>query len=323
MNRKECVIFDIDGTLANLEHRRHLVTQHPKDWPEFFRRIVDDVPMPQTVFLNRLLDKHSNMPIFLASGRSENERADTEAWLARAGVRHSGLFMRPAGDYRKDTIIKEEILAQIRAQGYEPWLIFDDRECVTEMWRKNGLFVLQCDPNPSEVLHDSFIFNDKFKYPLTILVGPSGAGKSTLVDLMVDTGEWTYDSILSSDALRIQMTGNIADQSQNQRVFENMHELALVRLRLGLPVILDATHLRNADRIKAAKIVPDSVPVLYVVIDRPLAEKEATAGWRANEFIKGQPLIQRHSQVFKSNIKDIMHGDNLPNVTVKDMRVGK
>jgi predicted kinase len=317
IERKPCIIFDIDGTLADLTHRRHLVTGNKKNWPEFFARVGDDLPMEQTIWLNSLITLYSGLPVFLASGRSEKERVDTETWLTKYEVCYNHLYMRPANDFRKDTIIKEEILAQIRSEGYEPWLIFDDRECVTEMWRKNGLFVLQCDPNPAEVLSDSFEFHKSIEFPLTIMVGPSGAGKSTLIDARIESSDWQHDMVISSDSIRQQINGNITDQTKNEKVFALMKELAIHRLRSGLPVILDATHIRNADRIAAAKIVPESVPVQYVVINRPIAEKTKTGGWRTGVTVKGRPLIEAHDQTFKANLKDIRRGDNLPNVTVR------
>lgn len=315
----KAIVFDIDGTLADLTHRRHLVTKHPKDWPEFFKQIPGDSVINQTRFLNNLIKKHGILPILLASGRSEKERADTEEWLKKHHINYDKLYMRPAGDYRKDTIIKREILDHMRSDGYEPWLIFDDRECVTEMWRKEGLFVLQCDPNPHEVLHDSYMFHENVKFPLTLMVGPAGAGKSTWIESHV----FAPDMILSSDSIRYQLCGTIKDQSRNEDVFEAMHTLAKERLKRGLPVILDATHLRNADRIKAAKLLPESLPVRYVVVNRSLAEKKRDGGWRNEVMIKDKTLIEKHDQTFKSNLKAILSGDGLPNVTVVDIRTDK
>jgi hypothetical protein len=315
---KPCIIFDIDGTLANCEHRRHFVSGSKKDWKSFLAGCTKDPAIPQVLWLNELIQttkRDHSMPIFLCSGRSEDERKDTEWWLDQKKVNFDQMFMRAAGDYRQDSIVKRELLDQIRAFGYEPWLIFDDRQCVTDMWRKEGLFVLQCDPNPSATLHEGYEFHPSVKYPLDILIGPSGSGKSTYA-----RDNYYGDIVISSDRLRENFCGDFKDQSQNERVFEAMHTLAKEKLRLGIPVVLDATHIKRADRIKAAKIVPDSVPVRYIVIDRPLGDKILDSGWRAAVSVKGRPLVSYHDQVFKSNIKDIMKGDDLKNVTVVDLR---
>jgi predicted kinase len=284
--------------------------------------IPDDPVIPQTKWLNNLLDSEvfTEYPIVLCTGRSEDEREMTEAWLKKHEIYYTRMFMRKAGDYRADYVIKRELLQEIRDMGLEPFVIVDDRQCVVDMWRKEGLFVLQCDPKPSRTEHHDYKFHDSIKYPLQIMVGPSGAGKSTQIAVCVKEGLISPGSVISSDSIRHELCGDFRDQSKNLKVFEAMHEIAEVRLRKGLPVILDATHLRNADRIKAAKLVPDTIPVRYVVIDRPLADKRASAGWRAGVSVKGKPLIEHHDQVFKSNIKAILAGDDLPNVTVEDLR---
>jgi hypothetical protein len=318
MTLEKCIIFDIDGTLANCSHRVHHVNGAKKDWKAFMAGIPDDTPIEQTRVLNHLLMMESPYPIFLCSGRSEDEQAMTEAWLTKYDIHYEKMFMRKSGDYRADHIIKRELLEEIRTEGYEPWLIFDDRQCVVNMWRKEGLFVLQCDPKQSHTDHVGFQFHESIKWPLTILVGPSGAGKSTWV---VNNGE--LQSVVSSDVIRQQLCGDFQDQSKNEQVFAAMHEVALTRLRAGLPVVLDATHLKNADRIKAVKLVPDRVPVRYVVINRSLEDKKRFGGWRNAVNVKGKPLINYHDQVFRSNLKDILAGDGLPNVTVEDTREAK
>ena len=319
MSLKRCVVMDIDGTLANCGHRVHHVNGSKKDWKAFMAALSEDPVIPQTQHLNALLNEQAvtgGMPIFLCSGRSEDERFTTEEWLTKHVIGYDKMYMRKGGDYRADYIIKRELLDEIRADGYEPFIIIDDRQCVVDMWRKEGLFVLQCDPKPSHTDHHGFKFHESIKWPLTIMVGPSGAGKST----WIDTNNLGDMSVVSSDSIRADLCGDFRDQSKNLRVFEAFHEIAVANLKNGIPVILDATHLRNADRIKSAKLVPEDVPVRYVVIDRPLKAKIATAGWRAEVSVKGKTLIEFHDQVFKSNIKAILAGDDLPNVTVQDLR---
>jgi hypothetical protein len=56
------------------------------------------------------------------------------------------LWMRPAGDYRDDSIIKSELLDQILAAGYKPELVFDDRDRVVSMWREREIPCFQVAP---------------------------------------------------------------------------------------------------------------------------------------------------------------------------------
>ena len=38
------IIFDVDGTLMNISHRRHHLEGSPKNWDAFRRDAVDDTP---------------------------------------------------------------------------------------------------------------------------------------------------------------------------------------------------------------------------------------------------------------------------------------
>lgn len=317
MTLKQCIVFDIDGTLADCSHRVHFVNGSRKDWVSFMKGIPDDKPVAQLTMLNAIL-KDVNYPIFLCSGRSEDERDVTEAWLKKHRIIFDKMYMRKSKDYRADYVIKRELLDEIRADGYEPFIIFDDRQCVVDMWRKEGLFVLQCDPKANFTDHVGFQFHESIKWPLTILVGPSGAGKSRwAMGCCLDSA----GAYISSDEIRQDLCGDFKDQSKNNQVFEAMHTLAQERLRRGLPVVIDATNLKNKDRLAFAKLVPERVPIRYIVLNRSVEEKKKSGGWRNAVSVKGMPLIERHEQVFNSNLKDILKGDGLPNVTVFDMRV--
>ena len=41
---KDLVIFDLDGTLANADHRQYLIDRTPKDWDAYFALSVADAP---------------------------------------------------------------------------------------------------------------------------------------------------------------------------------------------------------------------------------------------------------------------------------------
>ena len=142
------IIFDIDGTLANIEHRRHWITSRPKNWPAFNAAMSADTPNHDSVWL--LKSFHANGAVILiASGRSNDDRSVTIKWLndvAKVAGQYSRLYMRPSRDYRADNIIKSEILDKMYADGYNPTLAVDDRQQVVDMWRQRGLRCLQVAP---------------------------------------------------------------------------------------------------------------------------------------------------------------------------------
>lgn len=150
------VVFDIDGTLANIEHRLHHVRQKPKRWDLFDAGIPQDKiiePMREVLWS---LAESENFIVF-ASGRNERSREDTITWLdSVAGVWEiagtaNTLYMRAAGDYRNDAIVKKEILDQIiKDYGKKPDIVFDDRPRVVRMWRENGIFVADVNQSGEE-----------------------------------------------------------------------------------------------------------------------------------------------------------------------------
>lgn len=139
------IVFDIDGTLANIEHRRSFVATKPKNWKAFNAGIVNDTPHQDLVDLTRMF--HSQLhAVILCSGRGEEQREVTEVQMNRFGVFYRKLFMRPADDHRQDSIVKVELLQQIRKEFGNPFLWFDDRNQVVNAIRAEGVRVLQvCD----------------------------------------------------------------------------------------------------------------------------------------------------------------------------------
>lgn len=145
---------------------------------------------------------------------------------------------------------------------------------------------------------------------LVLMVGPSGAGKTTLASRM-----YPHDSIVSSDAIRIEKYGTdvVPDQSE---VFREVVKRALRRLADGETVVIDATNLRQRDRLAIVDRVPSDIRVVYLVIDRPLKDKIATGGWR----LEREGLIEGHAELFEQELPKILAGDNRPNVEVVDHR---
>jgi len=137
------LIFDMDGTLADVAHRRHHVEARPKNWAAFNAAMHKDEPNTPIIEVARIF-ADAGWHILICTGREERYRAVTEEWLARHAVPYERLYMRPTGDYRPDHVVKMEILGEIRAQGFDPHISVDDRSSVVAMWREAGLTCLQC-----------------------------------------------------------------------------------------------------------------------------------------------------------------------------------
>lgn len=171
------VICDLDGTLCNVEHRRHFV-RPPKDnamnegsfdpntmtlsvkpfkknWPAFFAGIPNDTVNVACEALLRAM-AWSGHEIVYCSGRGDNERKATVEWLQTHDLdsfnaeqtrlsSKAPLYMRNRHDPRRDDIVKEIILDFEILPRYTPIFMVDDRDQVVAMWRRRGFTCLQID----------------------------------------------------------------------------------------------------------------------------------------------------------------------------------
>lgn len=299
------VIFDLDGTIANIDHRTHFVRGGRNDWDAFFAACVDDSGVDHVI---KTFHAHvqAGHKVRIWSARSDVVRTQTENWLSDMGVDPWYLqHMRAAGDSTPDVELKRYWLNQ----EYErPDLVYDDRQRVVDMWRAEGIPCFQVVANWEDASSHRIIDPVSDSPLLTLMVGPSGAGKSTWVRGVPQA------QVLSSDGLRAEYTGGIVDQSRNDDVFLALHRIAAARLTIGLPTVIDATNLRRRDRLACVSLVPAGAKVRYVVVDRPLADKLASRDWRPEE------LVRKHHERMQSALKGILAGDGLPNVTILDLR---
>ena len=140
---EEIVIFDIDGTLADISERVHHVRRRPKNWKAFNAGMTQDKAIHSMVKLcNMLYD--AGIRIVLCTGRNERNRPETVEWLKKQGVNYHELLLRKDGDFRSDAVIKREVL-----QGMDKskiLFVVEDRSRVVEMWRAEGLVCLQPAP---------------------------------------------------------------------------------------------------------------------------------------------------------------------------------
>jgi hypothetical protein len=147
----EFYVFDLDGTLALIHHRQHMVRDGNRDWDGFYAACVDDDPHAPVirVFQDLLA---SGAAIEIWSGRSAVVEDETVAWLTRelgvvsAEDIRAMLRMRPDKDYTPDHELKLSWLNETRAAGRHVLMVFDDRQKVVDMWRSEGVTCAQVAP---------------------------------------------------------------------------------------------------------------------------------------------------------------------------------
>lgn len=178
------IIFDLDGTLADCEHRRHFVNpeKDPEadcfiawdwdpsgetvkylkngspwkpDWKSFYEACDKDTLIEPVCEM--LYNLCSNWEIEIWSGRCESVREKTFDWLVQQTWLDSysdgqvlELKMRPQGNTEPDEVLKERWLDEALAQGKKVDFVFDDRPKVVRMWRRRGIFVFNCSQHDEE-----------------------------------------------------------------------------------------------------------------------------------------------------------------------------
>lgn len=141
-------IFDLDGTLANCEHRKHHLDA--KDWRSFYAACDLDPPIHDVLKVARDLYE-SGAELWIFSGRSSEVRDKTIRWLEQHLAAFvdfdTALLMRDEGDHRPDDELKKLWLDRMLDEDRQRLVgIFDDRDRVVSMWRAAGVTCFQVAP---------------------------------------------------------------------------------------------------------------------------------------------------------------------------------
>ncbi len=127
------IICDLDGTLAIINHR------NPFDASNC---IKDKLNEPIAEIVKNYHNQGTK--ILLVSGRTDIYKPQTIEWLEKHNIPYEKLMMRRANDFRKDAIIKKEIVDTQIKDRYFVRFVLDDRDQVVDMWRNEiGFACLQ------------------------------------------------------------------------------------------------------------------------------------------------------------------------------------
>lgn len=132
------IVFDLDGTLANCDHRAHYLQQKPKDWEAYFNACDGDSRYLEMFELFNQLKAHPDNRVEIWTGRREDQREKTKKWFKKMGLATGGdtmLMMRPNGVKTHDLELKGKWLEE---RG-TPDMIFEDRNSMVEFWRSKGI----------------------------------------------------------------------------------------------------------------------------------------------------------------------------------------
>jgi phosphoglycolate phosphatase-like HAD superfamily hydrolase len=138
------VIVDIDGTIAKVGDRLKYLQQEKKDWDAFYEHCDEDEPIDDMCQLVADLFVLGHEIVF-CTGRRESVRQKTLSWLRQNVIEvfDNELLMRKDGDYRPDTEVKPELLANAGIGPEDVYFVLEDRDSVVAKLRSLGFRVLQ------------------------------------------------------------------------------------------------------------------------------------------------------------------------------------
>lgn len=174
-------IFDLDGTLALIDHRRHMVespwfeaepghklangqrfkieggvtfvrdSSFKPDWNAFYQACDKD--QPNWPIIGTMLHLYTiGCDIRIWSGREDSVKQKTLMWLHMFTKiplikLDQMLQMRETGDYTEDHQLKRKWLNTLKPQARKRLCaVFDDRDKAVKMWRGEGVTCCQVAP---------------------------------------------------------------------------------------------------------------------------------------------------------------------------------
>jgi len=133
---KKIILCDIDGTIANNDHRQHFL-EGKKDWDGFFSELINDEPI--FPIINKVIEEYkAGKDIIFLTGRPERYRYSTTTWLKEYFSFDIKLLMRKDGDLHNKVIVKKQIF-ETNFNASEIDYILDNDPDLLAMWNNYGI----------------------------------------------------------------------------------------------------------------------------------------------------------------------------------------
>lgn len=138
--RPKCIIVDIDGTVADCSRVRDVHNGNDLHLDEVIKPVKTLLKRFKGNWLQRIFDP---VTIIYLSGREDKWKDKTVKWLKDNKLPFDDhIYMRKTGDFRKDSIVKEELYVNHVHHLYNTQFVIDDRISVCHTWNRIGLFVI-------------------------------------------------------------------------------------------------------------------------------------------------------------------------------------
>ena len=141
---KTAVIFDMDGTLADVSSIRHHLTKYDetkrrvvKHFHRFHAESVSVPPHDHVVSAAQMAHMLGHA-VLVVTARKHMWRHHTAWWLAMHDVPSDVLMMRGDEDNRKDYEVKKDMLDTLR-KAYDIIHAWDDNPSIIKLWQENNI----------------------------------------------------------------------------------------------------------------------------------------------------------------------------------------
>lgn len=133
---RKIILCDIDGTIANNDHRQHFL-EGKKDWDGFFSELINDEPI--FPIINKVIEEHNTgKDIVFLTGRPERYRYSTTLWLKEYFNFELKILMRKDNDQNNKLKVKKEIFEENFKAEEIAYIIDNDNDLVS-MWSSMGI----------------------------------------------------------------------------------------------------------------------------------------------------------------------------------------
>lgn len=132
------VLCDIDGTIANNNHRQHFL-QNKKDWEGFFSELINDEPIFPII---EKIQEHQlqGKEIVFLTGRPERYSYSTNLWLKEYFSFNYNMIMRKDNDKRNKVAVKRDLF-ELHFTKEDIFCVYDNDYDLLKMWKEIGLVV--------------------------------------------------------------------------------------------------------------------------------------------------------------------------------------
>lgn len=157
MNEPPYAVVDIDGVLADVNHRLGRLASRPKDWDGFFAALPQDTPYAEGMAIaQRLAEDHT---LVYLSGRPERTREPTQTWLTKHGFPPGDVLLRSDDDRRPAPAFKVTAVRRL-ARQHPVRIVVDDHPGVCQALRDAGFDVFETawgheSDSPQGPLHEA------------------------------------------------------------------------------------------------------------------------------------------------------------------------